>query len=205
MVAERDRRKAPGNRTRLTGCLVPSSPHWRSPCNRRPVVRRRSIVNRWTALPAACVLVLAAACATSGGAHSATPDGPLVTASRGFPAAGTAPTGMPTAITDRRLDAVTDRTILVGWSRSGELLFVVTFGSGSCPRLVDDAAVVGTDRVRIDLSPMAPPPGSPSSDCSSDLGPYTSVVKPPVGISSSRSITVTIDSQTFELQPATSS
>jgi hypothetical protein len=109
---------------------------------------------------------------TSAPAGSATGSTPTVSHTKGLP-----PTVTPTDTTGQSL---------VGWSGPG-LTYLVTYGSGSCPKLPTSVTVAAGNRLTITTAPSSDGP------CTMDFGPTTSVVDLPPGIDDTKPVEVTVD------------
>ena len=84
------------------------------------------------------------------------------------------------------------------WADDGALQ-LVTWGSGSCPKLPASVASDGADQVRVETTEWHPPG---SNGCTSDPSPTTSTVRVPDGVDVTGPVTVTIDGQPVALPPA---
>jgi len=111
---------------------------------------------------------------------SATASTPNVTATKGLP-----PTVTPTDTTGASL---------VGWQSAGRL-YVVTYGSSTCPRVPVDVAVATGNRLTIATKPTSDGP------CTMDFGPSTSVIDAPQGLDDTMPVQVTIDGVGLTVPP----
>ena len=85
----------------------------------------------------------------------------------------------------------------VGWSPEAGLLYVVTFGSSSCPTLAESAAKGDGDELTVVL---VPPPAD--AICTMDYAPTTTVVAVPDGADAGSPVTVTLgDLGAVEVEP----
>jgi hypothetical protein len=75
------------------------------------------------------------------------------------------------------------------WGPPGQLL-IVTYGSGSCPRLPNVVTGTGPHTVTITTVTYL---SSTRPSCTADLGPTTSVVREPANLDETRPVTITID------------
>lgn len=80
------------------------------------------------------------------------------------------------------------------WTTGGELA-ITTWGSGSCPYLVESLDVVGPQQLRAVIEP------SPDGPCTTDFGPTTSVVRLPAGINASQPIQLEVRAAELQLPP----
>jgi hypothetical protein len=164
---------------------------------------QRSSNDKAATLPAASVPVTSSEPATAASATgtAGVASGAVLSAGLGFPPATNAPTTLRTS----NDGSWSPDTIYVVWASGEETLLVTTFGSRSCPRRVE--SVVGTAPGSLTLvltepyaaARITPPSSEPSHFCTDDLTPYTSIVQPPQGYKSDRSLVVTIDSRTIFL------
>ena len=83
---------------------------------------------------------------------------------------------------------------IVGWSGAGRL-YVVTFGSGSCPKLPTSVTATGSNQLTIVTAPSSDGP------CTMDFGPTTSVVDVPPGIDETKPVQVTVDGVASTVPP----
>jgi hypothetical protein len=80
------------------------------------------------------------------------------------------------------------------WTTSGELA-ITTWGSGSCPYLVESLEVVGPQQLHAVIEPI------PDRPCTMDLGPTTSVVRLPVGVNPDQPIRLDVRDAELLLPP----
>jgi hypothetical protein len=113
-------------------------------------------------------------------AGSATATTPNVTPTKGLP-----PTVTPTDTTGASL---------VGWAGAGRL-YVVTYGSSTCPRVPVSLSVATGNRLTIATRPTSDGP------CTMDFGPSTSVVDAPSGLDDTAPLQVTIDGVALTVPP----
>ena len=111
---------------------------------------------------------------------SATGSTPTVSHTRGLP-----PTVTPTG---------TSGQSIVGWSGPGRM-YVVTFGSGSCPKLPTSVSATGGNQLTITTA------ASSDGPCTMDFGPTTSVVDVPPGIDDTKAVQVTVDGVASTIPP----
>lgn len=135
----------------------------------------------------AFVLALLAGCGTT-----TTPGAPPTT---GAAATGSTPSvrhtkGLPPSVT------VSDPSgeNVVGWSGAGQM-YVVTYGSGSCPKLPTSVTAAAGNRLTITTAPSSDGP------CTMDYGPTTSLVDVPAGIDDRQPMHVTVDGVASTLPP----
>ncbi|MHA7135249.1 hypothetical protein [Oerskovia turbata] len=119
---------------------------------------------------------------TTDGATDETPEGPLNAADLPIEA-GANGIDLPAGI-----DAPTDGAPGAAWTAQDGYLYVVTFGSSSCPRVAEgDATLEGSDVVvtfqKIDEN----------KPCTMDLRAWTTVVKAPDGVDEAADVTVRLD------------
>lgn len=86
----------------------------------------------------------------------------------------------------------------VAWAKSGQILFVTTYGSSSCPSVVEAQISTGPQRLTLRTSNPDNPGGAPQS-CTADLSPTTSTVRVPADINPAEPLTVVVDSRTLVL------
>ncbi|HEY7988480.1 MAG TPA: hypothetical protein VIE19_04620 [Lapillicoccus sp.] len=98
--------------------------------------------------------------------------------------------GLPPAVTPTD----TAGASLVGWSGPG-LMYLVTYGSGSCPKLPTSVAVAQGNRLTIVTAPSSDGP------CTMDFGPTTSAVDVPPGIDDTKPVEVTVDGVVSTVPP----
>ena len=111
---------------------------------------------------------------------SATGSTPTVSHTKGLP-----PTVTPTG---------TSGQSIVGWSGPGRM-YVVTFGSGSCPKLPTSVSATGGNQLTITTA------ASSDGPCTMDFGPTTSVVDVPPGIDDVKPVEVTVDGVVSTVPP----
>lgn len=133
------------------------------------------------------LLAVAAGCGTA-----STPSAPATTAGS---ATGSTPTvshtkGLPPSIT------ITDTSgqSVVGWLGAGQM-YLVTYGSSTCPRLPTSVTAAAGNRLTITTAPTSDGP------CTMDFGPTTSVVDVPQGISDTQPVQVTVDGVASTVPP----
>lgn len=88
------------------------------------------------------------------------------------------------------------------WAKSGQTLYVTTYGSGSCPTVVELLIkVVNTKPQRLILRTSNPdnPRGTAPQSCTMDLSPTTSTVSVPIDINPAESLTLVVDDRTLVL------
>ena len=143
----------------------------------------------WAAGTALVAVGALAGCGTSsspGASPSSAPPGsatastPNVTATKGLP-----PTVTPTD---------TMGTSLVGWEGPGRL-YVVTYGSSTCPRVPVSVTAATGNRLAITTKPTSDGP------CTMDFGPSTSVIDAPQGLDDTMPVQVTIDGVAVTVPP----
>jgi hypothetical protein len=83
---------------------------------------------------------------------------------------------------------------LVGWSGL-RLMYLVTYGSGSCPRLPTSVSATGSNQLAITTASDSDGP------CTMDFGPTTSVVDVPQGIDDTKPVQVTVDGVVLTVPP----
>jgi hypothetical protein len=107
-------------------------------------------------------------------------------------AAGAAGRGLPDGV-----EGTMDSPAGAGWSPETGLLYVVTFGSSSCPTLAEAQAAEDGEAVAVTL---VPPPANVA--CTMDYAPTTTVVAVPDGSDTGEPLTVTLgDKGDVEVQP----
>jgi hypothetical protein len=156
-----------------------------SPRAARPA---RPVSRRWRGLAAAGAVALLAACASGSGsagdAESPT-TGPATQSPTPVVAlvAGSSVVGLPDGLASPPVDAV------AGAARTEDdtLLYVVTYGSGSCPGVADATT---TDPGDGTVAVTFPEPGD--GPCTMDWVPATTVVALPDGVASDGELTVQI-------------
>jgi hypothetical protein len=115
--------------------------------------------------------------APAGSARASTPN---VTPTKGLP-----PSVTPTD---------TMGASLVGWESAGRL-YVVTYGSSTCPRVPVSMSVATGNQLTIVTKPTSDGP------CTMDFGPSTSVVDAPTGLDDSKPLQVTVDGVASTVPP----
>jgi hypothetical protein len=83
---------------------------------------------------------------------------------------------------------------LVGWLGPGRM-YLVTYGSGSCPKLPTGVTAASGNRLTITTASASDGP------CTMDFGPTTSVIDVPQGIDDTQSVQVTVDGTPITVQP----
>lgn len=89
------------------------------------------------------------------------------------------------------------------WAKTGNKLFVTTFGSQTCPQVVDQ--VVSTGSQRLTLHTSQPYSGYAFADgqtmpvCTADLSPTTSTVTVPPVVDPTKPVIVTMNGRTYNL------
>jgi hypothetical protein len=98
--------------------------------------------------------------------------------------------GLPPSVT------ITDTTgqSVVGWLGPGQM-YLVTYGSGSCPKLPTDVTAAAGNRLTITTAPSSDGP------CTMDFGPTTSFVDVPTGIDEKQPVQVTVDGVASSVAP----
>jgi len=143
---------------------------------------------RWRGLAAASAVALLAACA-SGPGSAGDADSPTADPATQSPSptlalvAGSSVVGLPDGLTAPPVDAV------AGAARTADdgLLYVVTYGSGSCPAVADPSATdPGDGTVAVTFPELGDGP------CTMDWVPATTVVALPDGVSADDDLTVLI-------------
>jgi hypothetical protein len=147
-----------------------------------PVVVSHATEVVWPALAMLLLVGALSACGTA-----ATPGGPALSSAPIGSATGSTPTvshtkGLPATVTPTD----TSGQSIIGWSGPGQM-YLVTFGSGSCPKLPTSVTATGTNQLTIATAPSSDGP------CTMDFGPTTSVVDVPQGIDDTKPVQVTID------------
>lgn len=116
--------------------------------------------------------------------------------------------GPPPAEADPPVSAVSNTgtgfqaPLSVAWAKSGQILFVTTYGSSSCPSVVEaQIQVISTRPQRLTLRTSNPdkPRGTAPQGCTMDLVPTTSTVPVPAEINPTKPVTVEIDGRTLVL------
>lgn len=98
---------------------------------------------------------------------------------RGLPSTiSTASSGSPVSSGDR-----------AAWGPPGQLL-IVTYGSGSCPRLPNVVTGTGPHMVTVTTVTYL---SSTRPSCTADLSPTTSVVREPANLDETRPVTISVD------------
>lgn len=83
-----------------------------------------------------------------------------------------------------------------GWTADDGLLYIVTFGSSTCPLVAEPQAVLDEGSLQITFADV------PEGPCTMDFVPTTSVVSVPDDVDESAPITVLIaEGQVVEVQP----
>jgi hypothetical protein len=80
------------------------------------------------------------------------------------------------------------------WTTSGELA-ITTWGSGSCPYLVESLEVAGPQQLHAVIEPI------PDRPCTMDLGPMTSIVRLPAGVNPDQPIRLDVRDAELLLPP----
>ena len=83
---------------------------------------------------------------------------------------------------------------LVGWTGPGRM-YLVTYGSGSCPKLPTGVSASGGNQLTITTASTSDGP------CTMDFGPTTSVVDVPQGIDDTKPVQVTVDGVASNVPP----
>lgn len=154
------------------------------------------VVRALAPVAALSVVALLAACGSSGGddgSAGASDDG---TAAGLELEAGSSVVGLPDGIGDQPADAA------AGAARTSDdtLLYVITFGSSTCPAVADaDSTSTGADAVEITFP--APDDGA----CTADYVPATTVVALPDDVDANQDLTVTVGTWGEVTLPAGSS
>jgi hypothetical protein len=172
--------------------------------------RRSGVPGLFLGLGAAAALLLLTACAqevdSPGGAsasaeptssESASP-GPSETSSGGLPLAtdialepGRSGRGLPEGVPGSM-----DSSAGAAWSPEAGLVYVVTYGSSSCPSIAEAEATAGDAGVTVTLLPPA------AEMCTMDWAPTTTVVAVPAGTDETVPLTVVLGEHgTVEVPP----
>jgi hypothetical protein len=80
------------------------------------------------------------------------------------------------------------------WAEAGRM-YVVTFGSSSCPKVPTGVSASADNRLTVRAKPISDGP------CTMDIRPTTSLVDVPAGIDDSKPVEVTIDGVVSVLPP----
>lgn len=80
------------------------------------------------------------------------------------------------------------------WAEAGRM-YVVTFGSSSCPKVPTGVSASADNRLTVRAKPISDGP------CTMDISPTTSLVDVPAGIDDSKPVEVTIDGVVSVLPP----
>jgi len=80
------------------------------------------------------------------------------------------------------------------WAEAGRM-YVVTFGSSSCPKVPTGVSASADNRLTVRAKPISDGP------CTMDISPTTSLVDVPAGIDDSNPVEVTIDGVVSVLPP----
>jgi hypothetical protein len=136
------------------------------------------------------LLVLAGAltaCGTSAAPGNAPSSAPAGSATGSTPShtKGVPPTVTPTGTAGQSL---------VGWTGPGRM-YLVTYGSGSCPKLPTSVSATGGNQLTITTASTSDGP------CTMDFGPTTSVVDVPPGIDETKPMQVTVDGVASTVPP----
>lgn len=174
---------------------------------------RRVLGTRWAvalcALSVVGMLVALGGCARvrstaqTGGSTTNAPStdatGEVVFSTAAFPDPRSVP---PTMITKYGAGLGPDM-VSIGWARSDDLLVVTTFGSGSCPRLIDKVVRETGNSIRIETSAesAAASPPTTTRTCTADLRPLTTTIRPPAGISAHQTLVVKVGSREWRIPP----
>jgi hypothetical protein len=118
--------------------------------------------------------------------------GEIVSSTPAFPDPRSVPATM---ITDYRPGIAPD-TVSIGWALNEDLLVVTTFGSGSCPKLIDKVTAETGNSIRLEITS-----GNPTRTCTADLRPLTSTIRPPAGITADQTLVVRIGSREWQIPP----
>jgi hypothetical protein len=133
------------------------------------------------------VVAVLAGCGTA-----TTPSAPATTAgsATGSPPSVSHTKGLPASV------SVTDASgqSLVGWLGPGRM-YLVTYGSSTCPRLATSVTAASGNRLTITTAPSSDGP------CTMDFGPTTSVVDVPQGIDDTHPVSVTVDGAAATVPP----
>jgi hypothetical protein len=98
--------------------------------------------------------------------------------------------GLPPTVTP----SVTTGQSLLGWTGRGRM-YLVTYGSGSCPKLPTSVSASGSNQLTITTASTSDGP------CTMDFGPTTSVVDVPQGIDDTKPVQVTVDGVASTVPP----
>jgi hypothetical protein len=139
--------------------------------------------------------VLLVAGALSGCGSTATPGAAAPTSATTGSTMASTPTvshtkGLPGTVTPTD----TAGRSIVGWSGAGRM-YLVTFGSGSCPKLPTSVSATGSSRLIVTTA------SSSDGPCTMDFGPTTSVVDVPLGIDDTKPVEVTVDGVASTVAP----
>ena len=143
-----------------------------------------------TARFAVVLLVLAGTLSACG--TTAAPGSPPGSAPAGSAAGATVShtKGLPPTVTP----SVTTGQSLLGWTGPGRM-YLVTYGSGSCPKLPTSVSASGANQLAITTASTSDGP------CTMDFGPTTSVVDVPQGIDDTKPVQVTVDGVASTVPP----
>jgi hypothetical protein len=120
-----------------------------------------------------------------------TPTGRLPEATELELEAGAVGSGLPSAVA-----GTFDSGYGAAWSPAEGLLFVITYGSSSCPRIADPEATADGDAVRVRINDPR------KGICTADWAPTTTVVAVPDGVDAEAPVTVTLGAAgTVEVEP----
>lgn len=148
---------------------------------------------------ALAAVALAAACAGGGPAGTDGTAGAGASAPDESPAteltleAGSSVVGLPDGVGEQPAGA----TAGAGRTAEDGLIYVITFGSSTCPA-VPDATATRAGPASVDVT--FPEPGS--GPCTADFVPATSVVALPDGVDAGQDLTVTVGADGVVLLPA---
>lgn len=117
-------------------------------------------------------------------------------------APGSAPAGSATGSTPSHTKGLpptvtptdTAGASLVGWTGPGRM-YLVTYGSGSCPKLPTSVTTTGSNQLTITTASTSDGP------CTMDFGPTTSAVDVPQGIDGTKPVQVTVDGVASTVPP----
>lgn len=143
-----------------------------------------------TVRAAVAVVVLAGTLSACGAspAPGAAPSSPPAGSATGSTVSHTK--GLPPTVTPTD----TAGASLVGWS-GPRLMYLVTYGSGSCPKLPTSVTVAEGNRLMITTA------ASSDGPCTMDFGPTTSVVDVSPAIDDTKPVEVTVDGAISTVPP----
>lgn len=122
----------------------------------------------------------------------------------GFPPASVAPATVPTAWAEAT-GGPGESTVYVFWATHADLLVVTTFGSSSCPKVVEQIVRTRDQTVNMTIVEDKPPIPTPTpyryvaSACTADIRPRTVLISPPGGITSAKPLEVIVGGTVIRL------